>query len=175
VRRDELARLGVQLPVLPVIVLGGLPGDPDWASRLERIGLDVVSSGAYPDTVATWRAACDAVPHRPVKAVAGDAHALVVAGCVIVEGGEDTVGGYRVDAGDGVILGIDGASEATGDPDGVAARIVAAMDALAPAAAWVAATGLSGVAIADAEARLAALVEGTRRARLYLAKHQFDL
>lgn len=174
-RRDELARLGVQLPVLPTIVLGGLPGGPGWAPRLERIGLDVVSSGADPDSVATWRAARDAVPHRPAKAVAGDVDALVSAGCVLVEGGASVAGGYVL-GGDDLITAVDGASAEIDDPDDVAARIVAAMESIEPARAWVTATrGLDTLAAGTVEAKLVALVEGTRRARLYLAKHQFDL
>lgn len=174
-RRDELARLGVQLPVLPTIVLGGLPGGSGWAPRLERIGLDVVSSGADPDTVATWRAARDAVPHRPASAIAGDAHALVAAGCVLVEGGERVAGGYVLDD-DDLIAAIDGTSAEIEEPDDVASRVLVAVQAIEPARAWVIATrGLDGLDGDVVEAKLAALVEGTRRARLYLAKHQFDL
>jgi hypothetical protein len=176
VRRDELARLGVQLPVLPTIVLGGLPGPPEWALRLERIGLDVVASGSAPDTVETWRPARQAVPHRPVKAVAGDMTSLVAAGCVIVEGGGRTGGAYGLDARDGVIAAVEGTSPEVDDPDEVAHRIVAATDDLEPAMAWAAATpGLDTLAEDVVEAKLAALVEGVRRARLYLVKRQFEI
>lgn len=174
-RRDELARLGVQLPVLPVIVLGGLPGPPDWAPRLERIGLDVVSSGAAVDTVETWRAARGAVPHRPVKAVAGDSAALIAAGCVIVEGDDVGLGGYALGPADGVIAAVDGASPEIDEPDDVSARIVVALRDAEPADVWIAARGLAGLAAEVAEAKLGALMEGTRRARLYLAKRQFEL
>jgi hypothetical protein len=45
----------------------------------------------------------------------------------------------------------------------------------AASALWVAATpGLDGLAAELAEAKLAALVEGARQARLWLAKEQFD-
>jgi hypothetical protein len=175
VRRDELARLGVQLPVLPVIVLGGLPGEPDWAPRLERIGLDVVCSGAAVDTVETWRAAREAVPHRPVKAVAGDAGALVDAGCVIVESVDEVPGGYGLGPADAVIVAVDGTSAEIEEPDDVSARIVVALRGVEPAEVWISALNLVGLTGERAEAKLAALMEGTRRARLYLAKRQFEL
>lgn len=174
-RRDELARLGVQLPVLPVIVLGGLPGGPTWASRLEKIGLDVVSSGAAPDTVETWLAARDAVPHRPVKAVAGDSAALIAAGCVIVEGDDVAQGGYAFGAAEGVIAAVDGESPEIDEPDDVSARIVVALRDAEPADVWIAARGLARMSQEVAAAKLGALMEGTRRARLYLAKRQFEL
>jgi hypothetical protein len=173
-RRDELARLGVQLPVLPVIVLGGLPGEPDWAPRLERIGLDVVCSGAAADTPETWEAARSAVPHRPVKAVAGDAAALVSAGCVIVEG-DDSAGGYAFGPFDGVIVPVDGEAAEIEQPDDVSAHIVVALRDAEPADVWIAAGGLVAVAPEVAVAKLEALTEGTRRARLYLAKRQFEI
>jgi hypothetical protein len=175
VRRDELARLGIQLPVLPVIVLGGLPGAPDWALRLERVGLDVVSSGAAADTVETWRAARDAVPHRPTKAVAGDAEALIAAGCLIVESDEPVDRGYALGAADTYIEAIDETSDEIEEPDDVSARLVVALQSIEPAAAWVAASGMAGLTADVAEAKLAALMEGARRARLYLAKRQFEL
>lgn len=174
-RRDELTRLGVQLPVLPVIVLGGLPGEPDWAPRLERIGLDVVCSGAAPDTVETWRAARDAVPHRPVKAVAGDATALRAAGCVIVECEGPVSGAYGLGPGDAVIVGVDGTLAEIDEPDDVSARIVVGLQGVEPADVWIAARRLAGITPELAEAKLRALTEGTRRARLYLAKRQFEL
>lgn len=164
-RREILAALGIQLPVLPTFVLGGLPGDPEWAPRLERLGLDVVASGAREDTSETFAAAVAAVPHRPVKATGA------VAGARIVEcDGVPPAGMYRLHL-DEVAIGADAGGPT--DANDVAARI---LDAVKddPSAWWVAATGLDELADADAEERLAALVEGVRHVRLYLAKQQFD-
>ena len=85
VRRDDLAALGIQLPVLPTIVLGALPGAPDWSARLASIGLDVTASGADEDTGATLAAARDAAPHLAVKARIADAGALDGDRAMIVE------------------------------------------------------------------------------------------
>ena len=50
------------------------------------------------------------------------------------------------------------------------------MESIEPARAWVIATrGLDALAADTVEAKLVALVEGTRRARLYLAKHRIEL
>ncbi|MEW6581476.1 MAG: hypothetical protein AB1416_01780 [Actinomycetota bacterium] len=180
-RRADLERLGIQLPVLPTIVLGALPGPPGWAPRLERIGLDVVASGAAGDDAATWAAARAAVPHRPVKAVAADGPAiaaLAAAGCRLVEGdGAGAPDGvYVIDPGDGVCAAVDGGTSEVEVADEVAARILEHVASAAPAAVWVAATpGLAALPDAAVEAKLTALVDGTRRARLLLAKNQFDM
>ena len=58
--------------MLPTIVLGALPGEPDWAARLARIGIDVAASGADEDTHETLAAARAAAPHLPLKARAVD-------------------------------------------------------------------------------------------------------
>ena len=164
-RREILAALGIQVPVLPTIVLGGLPGDPDWAPRLERLGLDVVASGAAHDTTATFAAAASAVPFRPVKATA------LVGGAGIVEcDGAPPAGAYRLHP-DEVAIGIDGTMAP--DANEVAERVLGVVGE-DPSAWWVGAAGLSELARDDAEARLAALVEGVRHVRLYLAKQQFD-
>jgi hypothetical protein len=175
VRRDHLARLGVQLPVLPTIVLGGLPGGSGWAPRLERLGFDVLASGALPDTPATWDAARRAARLRPVKAVAGDAAALAAAGCVLIEGDVAAPpGAYLLGPAEPVVAAVDAAGGAE-DPDAVAERVLAATADVAPAELWVAAgPGLERLPLQVVEAKLAALVEGTRRARLLLAKQQFD-
>lgn len=165
-RRDQLADLGIQLPVLPTIVLGGLPGNPDWASRLERIGLDVVASGANRDTPQTLTEARRAVPHRPVKATA------IVPGAVLVEcDGEVPVGTLRLHP-DEVVVAVDGPG-GLADPNDVAAYVLAAV-ADDPSAWWVAARGLADASEDVAEARLKALVDGVHHVRLYLAKQQFD-
>lgn len=165
-RREELATLGIQLPVLPTIVLGALPGPPDWAPRLERLGLDVVSSGAAADTPETLANARAAVPHRPLKA------AGPIAGARIVECVEPAPpGAYRIDAADGVLV-VDGAGAGEG-PDEIASRVLAAVRD-DPSAWWVAAGGLGGASPEVVEGRLGVVVEAVRRVRLFLAKQQFD-
>lgn len=162
-RRDELASLGIQLPVLPTIVIGGLPGGSRWAARLEGIGLDVVSSGAAEDTSETVAAAVAAVPHRPVKATGA------AAGARIVECGEPAPDGtYRIDPDELVAVDL-----APADPNAIA-REVLAVAADDPSAWWVAATGLADLEPEVAAERLAAMVEGVRQVRLYLAKRQFE-
>jgi hypothetical protein len=177
VRRDELARLGIQLPVLPTIVLGGLPGPAEWAGRLERLGLDVVGSGAAPDTPDTWLAARAAAPHRPVKAVAGDPDALVAAGALLVETAAAlTARAYRLGPEEEVVVGVDGADPAVEDPNDVAARMLDAVRMRAAADLWaVASPGLDRHPLEVVEAKLRALAEGVRLARLYFAKEQFEL
>ena len=160
-----LAALGIQLPVLPTIVLGGLPGDPDWASRLERIGLDVVASGALADTPGTFASAVDAVPHRPTKA------AGALSGALIVEcDGAAPSGSYRLHA-DEIVIGVVGSGGPL-DANDVAGGVLEVVKD-DPSAWWVAASGLAGISADDAEVRLTALVEGVRHVRLYLAKQQF--
>jgi hypothetical protein len=164
VRREILAALGIQLPVLPTIVLGGLPGDPAWGPRLERLGLDVVASGAGEDTPETLAAAVAAVPHRPVKTLGA------VAGARIVEcEGVPPEGAYRLHL-DEVAIGVDAAGPL--DANDVAGRVLGVVKD-DPSAWWVAASGLGGLGDDDVEARLIALVEGVRHVRLYLAKQQF--
>jgi hypothetical protein len=176
VRRDELARLGIQLPVLPTLVLGGLPGQPGWALRLERAGLDVVASGAAADTPATWWAAVDEVPHRPVKGKAGDVAALAAAGCRLVETNDRVPAGvYGLNRADGVVRAVT-AADGGASPDEIAARILSACREVQPASLWVAAgPGLDGLRDGEVEVVLQLLVDGARTARLALAKRQFEL
>ena len=175
-RRVELERLGIQLPVLPTIVLGGLPGPPEWAARLDRLGLDVVSSGAMADTPETWAAAREAAPRRTVKGVAGDPVALAAAGCDLIEAeGQVPPGAYRLGPQESLVAAVEGADPAVDDPDEVAAAVVLALGAAPPAALWVAPAPVWRPDPPEvAEAKLAALVEGVRRARLLLAKEQFE-
>ena len=70
----------MQLPVLPTIVLGALPGGPDWSARLARIGVDVTASGADEDTPETLAAAHEAAPHLALKARTADPGRSTVAG-----------------------------------------------------------------------------------------------
>lgn len=176
-RRTELAALGVQLPVLPTIALGGLPGPPTWAPILERLGLDVVASGAEPDTAATWAAARAAVPHRPVKGVPGDAAELVDAGCRLLETGASApAGAYALRPGDAMVAPIRGDDQRVEDLDEVARAILAAARAGTPSGLWVVATrGLDRLAPPTVRAKLAVLVEAATQARLAIAKVQFDL
>ena len=165
-RRDQLAAVGIQLPVLPTIVLGALPGASDWALRLERLGLDVVATGAARDTPQTLSAAVAAVPHRPLKAMG----ALTGAPLVECEG-EAPRGAYRVHRGDGVVI-LDGVGASEG-ADELASCILGTVRE-DPSAWWVAATGLADEDPAATEERLAVIVEAVRRVRLFLAKQQFD-
>ena len=164
-RRDLLASLGIQLPVLPTIVLGGLPGAPDWARRLERIGLDVVSSGAVEDTPETYAAAVTAVPHRPVKATGA------LAGARIVEcEGHPPAAAYRISADEVVVID---AARGIGDANDIAGYVLGVV-AADPSAWWIATQGLATVAPEAGARMLEAVVEGVRHVRLYLAKQQFD-
>jgi hypothetical protein len=175
-RRDELAALGIQLPVLPTIVLGALPGSPGWAPRLARIGLDVAASGADDDTAATIAAARAAAPHLPLKARSADARALDGMAALIVEtGGAVPPGLYRLGPDDGLVAGVEGAGEEVEEVMDVARRTLARAREGFASALWVAATpGLERQPEEVVEAKLAALVEGARQARLWLAKEQFD-
>jgi hypothetical protein len=177
VRRDELAALGVQLPVLPTIALGPLPGPPEWGARLARLGLDVIASGADEDTPETVAAARAAAPHLAVKARMVDAGGLVGHRGVIVETpGDVPPGVYRLGADDAAVEGVDGSSEQVEAVMDVARRTLAAARDGVPSQLWVVATpGLALLPDDVVEAKLAALAEGARQARLYLAKEQFDV
>lgn len=175
--RDVLSALGVQLPVLPTVALGALPGPPEWAARLARLGLDVVASGAAVDTPRTWRAAAGAVPHRPCKGCAGDPRPLVEAGCRIVETRAEVPGGaYRLAPDEDLIAAVTGSDPAVEDLNDVGRLVLARAREGVASALWVVATpGLELLDEARVEAKLAALVEGTHQARLALAKEQFEL
>ena len=176
-RRDELTAIGVQLPVLPTIVLGALPGSPEWGGRLARLGLDVTASGADEDTPATVAAARAAAPHLALKARMVDAAGLHDHAGVIVEtAGDVPPGVYRLGADDAAVEGVDGASEEVEEVMDVARRTLAAAREGVPSQLWVVATpGLELLPEDVVEAKLAALAEGARQARLYLAKEQFDI
>ncbi|MGD9571958.1 MAG: hypothetical protein AB7V62_08750 [Thermoleophilia bacterium] len=177
-RRDELAALGMHLPVLPTIALGALPGDPAWGARLARLGLDVTASGAEEDDAETIAAARAAAPHLPLKVRMVDAAGLEGFDRVIVEtAGAVPAGAYRLGGDDDVAIeGVDGASEEVEDVMDVARRTLDAARAGVPSGLWVVATpGLDALPVDVVEAKLAALAEGARQARLYLAKEQFEL
>lgn len=176
-RRAELEALGIQLAVLPTLALGALPGPPEWAARLMSIGLDVLGSGAAQDTPDTWRAAHAAAPRRPMKAMCGDAAALAAAGALVLEGAHALVPGtYRLDPGEAMVAVVDGADPAVEDPNVVARRIVDAVAHTPPVGLWVVATpGLHAHPVDVVEAKLRALTESAYRARLAIAKLQFEL
>jgi hypothetical protein len=177
VRRDELAALGVQLPVLPTLVLGALPGGAGWSARLARLGLDVTASGAEEDTPGTLAAARAAAPHLPLKARAVRAAGLAELSPLIVEGtAEEAAGLYRLRPDEAVVEGVDGTAPEVEDVMDVARRTLDRARAGTPSALWVVATpGLDALPEDVAEQKLSALVEGARQARLYLAKEQFEL
>jgi hypothetical protein len=165
--RKRLRALGIQLPVLPAIVLGGLPGPPDWAPRLARIGLDVVASGADPDTDATLAAAAAAVPYRPIMACGP---ARLSDGSWIAQGpASDT--SLAVDP-SCTIVALDGA-EPVPNPNDVAATVLPRI-ADDPSRWWVAAANFAEQSPDRVDEHLTALVEGVQLVRLYLAKQQFS-
>ena len=163
--------------MLPTIVLGALPGAPQWAARLARIGLDVVASGAQEDTAQTIAAARAAAPHLAVKARMIDAAGLGDARGVIVEtAGDVPAGVYRLGEDDAAIEGVDGSSDEIEDVMDVARRTLGAARDGVPSALWVVATpGLDLLPDDVVAAKLVALADGARQARLYLAKEQFDI
>lgn len=174
-RRDDLARRGVQLPVLPTIVRGALPAGPGWADRLARIGLDVVSTGrAHDDGVSISVARAEA-PHRPLLARGDDAPTLAAHGAALVEGsGADGDDHYVLGPDEAMVVGVQATEEEESVME-VARTVLAAAQAGVPSQLWVAAgPGLEALPAALVETKLAALVEGARQARLYLAKEQFD-
>lgn len=176
VRREELDRLGIHLPVLATMALGHLPGPPSWAPRLLAAGVDVVASGADADTPDTWRAARDAVPFRPVKARPGDVAALVEAGAVLFETDAAVPAGvYRVAPDEAVVALIEGTSAVVEDPNVVARDIVDIARDLAPSGLWVVSTpGMHELPEEIVAAKLASLAECAYRARLVFAKEQFE-
>jgi hypothetical protein len=163
--------------VLPTIALGALPGAPEWAGRLARIGVDVAASGADEDTPETLAAARAAAPHLPLKARAVDAAAFDgMRGLIVETPGEAPAGTYLLGDGDAAVEVVDGASEEVEDVMDVARRTLDAARDGVPAALWVVATpGLELLEPELVERKLAALADGARQARLYLAKEQFDI
>jgi hypothetical protein len=177
-RRPELERHGVQVPVLATVALGALPGRPDWAARLVRLGIDVVASGAVVDTPETWAAARAAVPFRPVKGMAADAaaaNALIDAGCRVIECPTDPgTGAYWLRPDEQMVVAVDGTSAIVEDPSAIGRLVVEAAWEGSPAALWVVASpGIHALSQETAEAKLRALAEAAVSARLVLAKEQF--
>jgi hypothetical protein len=174
-RRDELERLGVQLPVMATIALGGLPGPPVWAPRMISIGVDVVASGAAHDTPETFAAAVAAAPYRAVKATDPvDPAALAAAGAKIIETRAAVRGVYRFGDSEAMVVVIDGTSTEIEDPNVSARAIVDVARTIPPSALWVVASpGLDGLGAEVAVQKLISLYECAYRARLVFAKEQF--
>ncbi|MGD9695597.1 MAG: hypothetical protein AB7V42_08060 [Thermoleophilia bacterium] len=174
-RRSELAALGIQLPVLPTIVLGPLPGGAGWSARLARLGLDVTASGAAEDTPATLDEARAAAPHLPLKARTADPSWLAGRGPLVLEGPPGAPEGvHPLLPGDAVVVPIDAGDEVEAVME-VARRVLGPARARPASELWVATPGDLGRLPGElVERKLEALVEGTRQARLYLAKDQFD-
>ena len=152
-------------------------GRPAWAARLARIGLDVAASGAGQDTAETLAAARAAAPHLPLKARVADAGALDGMAALIVE----TAGpGPRRALPPGTRRGSGGRGRRRRARLSRRPRTSPAWPLRAPARApprrsgWPRRPGSSACPRDVAEAKLAALVEGVRQARLWLAKEQFD-
>lgn len=162
--------------MLPTIALGALPGRPDWAARLARIGIDVAASGADEDTPETLAAARAAAPHLPLKVRVVDAGVFDgVRGLIVETPGGAPPGTYLLGDGDAAVEGVDGASEEVEDVMDVARRTLETARDGVPSALWVVATpGLELLPPDVVEAKLRVLADGARQARLYLAKEQFD-
>lgn len=176
-RRSELEALGIQLPVLPTVVLGALPGPPEWAARLASIGVDVLASGATVDTPDTWRAAAEATPYRTVMANPGDPPALASAGAKLLQGDMSAPAGtYVLGPDDAMVAIVDGSSAEVEDPNAVGRLVVDAVQDTPPALLWVVATpGLDRLPDDVVEAKLRVLCEATYQARLAIAKIQFEM
>lgn len=162
--------------MLPTVALGPLPEGVAWPERLMSIGLDVLSTGLVHDGPESVSRARSAVPMRPLIARGFDAAALAGAGASIIEGSQsDDAPLYGLDWSDEIVRPVsadDPVMEAVMD---VARAVLSAAQAGVPSALWVAAgPGLDSLPAEVVEAKLAALVEGARQARLYLAKEQFD-
>lgn len=173
-RRDELEAAGINVPVLATVCAGPLPQPGEWVPRLERVGLDVITTGAAVDTPEGVAAAVAAVPFRPVLARGDDAAALVAAGARIVmtaRGVPD--GAYAFHPDEAVVTPIRADAPAENANDVAREVLAAARDGRA-SAIWVAAPDLSDVPEGIAEAKLTAMCEGTRMARMWLSKQQSD-
>lgn len=160
--------------MLATVALGPLPQPGNWARRLELLGMDVITTGAVVDDPEMIRAAVAAVPHRPVLARAGDPGALVAAGAHIVAmDGVAPHGAYAFRPDEVLVIPV-----ATGRPaenaNDVARDVLMAARQGSPSALWVAAPDLSDMPEDVVEAKLRAMAEGARMARMWLAKEQFD-
>lgn len=175
-RRNELEIAGINVPVLATVCAGPLPQPGNWAQRLERLGLDVITTGAPVDDPVAVATAAVAVPFRPVMAWPGDASVelLVEAGARIVAT-DDPVpqGAYAFTVDEAMVVPISADAPAENAND-VAREVLAAARGGQASAIWVAAPDLSTVPEDIVEAKLTALCEGTRMARMWLSKQQSD-
>lgn len=173
-RRDELEAAGINVPVLATVCAGALPQPGEWASRLERAGLDVITTGLPADTPESVAAAVAAVPFRPVMAHGDDTDSLVAAGArIVATDGAVPPGAYAFRADETVVTPITADAPAENANDVAREVLAAARDGRA-SAIWVAAPDLSDVPEEIAEAKLTAMCEGTRMARMWLSKQQSD-
>ena len=173
-RRDELETAGINVPVLATVCAGPLPQPGQWAARLERAGLDVITTGAAADDAATVQEAVAAVPFRPVLARGADAHALVAAGArIVATGGPVPPGAYAFHPDEQVVIAVSADRPAENAHD-VARVVLDAARGGRASAIWVAAPDLSSVPEDVAQAKLEAMCEGTRMARMWLSKQQSD-
>jgi len=173
-RRDELEMARINVPVLATVCAGPLPQPGQWAARLERAGLDVITTGAAVDDPVAVQEAVAAVPFRPVLARAGDADALVAAGArMVATGGAVPPGAYAFRPDEQVVIAVSADRPAENANDVARAVLEAARGGRA-SAIWVAAPDLSLVPEDVAQAKLEAMCEGTRMARLWLSKQQSD-
>jgi len=176
VRRNELESAGINVPVLATVCAGSLPQPGNWAQRLERLGLDVITTGAPVDDAVDVATTVVAVPFRPVMAMAGGEpiDLLVEAGARIVATDDPVPSGtyaFTVDEAMVVPVSADTPPENAND---VAREVLAAARGGRASALWVAAPDLSEVPEDIVEAKLEAMCEGTRMARLWLSKQQSD-
>jgi hypothetical protein len=114
------------------------------------------------------------VPFRPALARAGDPVALAEAGaCIIVMDGVAPSGAYALRPGEDAVYPVrpDAPAENAND---VAREVLAAARGGMASRIWVAAPDLSDVPEEIVEAKLTAMVEGARMARMWLAKQQSD-
>lgn len=165
---------GINVPVLATVCNGPLPQPGNWASRLARLGIDVITTGAAVDDAPGVRAAVAAVPLRPVMARAGDAEVLVAAGArIVATDGPVPEGAYALRSDDAMVTPISPDAPAE-NADDVARMVLAAARTGRASALWVGAPDLSQVPEDVVEAKLAAMTEGTRLARMWLSKQQSD-
>ena len=175
-RRAELDSARINVPLLATVCIGPLPQPGNWAGRLERLGLDVITTGAPVDDPTSVAEAVEAVPFRPVMARAGDgdAAALVAAGARIVfMDGTAPEGAYAFRPGEAVVRPISSDTPAEGVND-VAREVLLAARGGQASSIWVVAPDLSHVPEDVVQAKLQAMVDGTREARMWLSKQQSD-
>ena len=110
-----------------------------------------------------------------LAADADGAAALARAGCrLIATSAVVSQGAYRF-FDERCVMGVSGASAEIEDPSVVAARLLAACEVQPASELWViAGPGLADLPVDLVETKLRALTDGTRQARLWLAKEQFD-